>query len=110
MADQADVGALSDLPDRVPHALTLPDGTAICLVRRGDTVSAFLDECPHQGMPLSAGEVLDDDTIECPWHGARFDCATGALRRGPAESGATVLVVSVVGGRVLVAPVEPPPG
>lgn len=102
MAGLVDVGALADLPDRVPHAVTLPDGTAVCLVRRGEAVSAFLDECPHQGMPLSAGEVLDDDTIECPWHGARFDCASGAVRRGPAEEDATALAVSVVGGRVLV--------
>ena len=53
-------------------------------------------------MPLSAGEVLPDGTIECPWHGARFDCVTGALRRGPAEEGVRAYFVRVEGDSVLV--------
>ena len=53
-------------------------------------------------MPLSAGEVLPDGTIECPWHGARFDCLTGALRRGPAEESVRAYAVRIEGDSVLV--------
>jgi 3-phenylpropionate/trans-cinnamate dioxygenase ferredoxin component len=53
-------------------------------------------------MPLSAGEVLDDGTIECPWHGARFDCVTGEVRRGPAEDNVEAFHVVVTDGAVLV--------
>jgi nitrite reductase/ring-hydroxylating ferredoxin subunit len=53
-------------------------------------------------MPLSAGEVLPDGTIECLWHGARFDCVTGALRRGPAEEDAQSYRVRLDGDAVLV--------
>ena len=83
-------------------SVTLDNGERVCLIRQGDRVSALHDECTHQGMPLSAGEVLPDGTIECPWHGARFDCVTGALRRGPAEEGVRAYTVRVEGDSVLV--------
>jgi nitrite reductase/ring-hydroxylating ferredoxin subunit len=37
--------------------------------------------CPHWGAPL-AGARIDDGVLVCPWHGYRFDLATG---RGPAS-------------------------
>ena len=33
---------------------------------------ALRDICPHRGVPLSAGRVLDDNTLECSYHGWRF--------------------------------------
>jgi phenylpropionate dioxygenase-like ring-hydroxylating dioxygenase large terminal subunit len=41
------------------------------LVRLGDTVSAFLDACPHRRARLSAGHV-SDGTLQCMYHGWRF--------------------------------------
>jgi phenylpropionate dioxygenase-like ring-hydroxylating dioxygenase large terminal subunit len=32
---------------------------------------ALRDLCPHRGVPLSAGQLLDG-TVECPYHGWRF--------------------------------------
>ena len=93
---------LDSIPDHGTLSLTLPSGERVCLIRRGMEVSALRDECPHQGMPLSAGEVLPDGTIECSWHGARFDCVTGAVRRGPAEDDVKAFAVRVDGGQVLV--------
>lgn len=97
------VASLDEIPDHGTLSVTLPDGKPICLVRHGNDVSAFLDECPHQGMPLSAGEVLEDGTLECAWHGARFDCRTGTVLRGPAEEPATVFEVRIENGQVHVA-------
>ena len=88
-----DAFPVSAIPDGGTLSVTLASGDRVCLIRRGDQVSALRDECPHQGMPLSAGEVLPDGTIECLWHGARFDCVTGALRRGPAEEDVRAYVV-----------------
>lgn len=96
------VASLDDLPDDGVLAVTLPSGTRVCLVRCGSVISAFLDECPHQGMPLSAGEVLPDGTLECLWHGARFDCRTGAVRRGPAEEDVRTFEVRVEEGAIFV--------
>ena len=98
----ADVFEVRAIPDGGTMAVTLASGERVCLIRRGDNVSALRDQCPHQGMPLSAGEVLPDGTIECAWHGARFDCVTGALRRGPAEEDVQAFAVRVDGDRALV--------
>lgn len=101
-----DVGALDELPDMSVLGVEGPDGTAVCLVRFGDHVSAFVDECTHQAFPLSAGEVHPDGTLECVWHGARFDCLTGGVKREPALDPLTVCPVRVEGNRVLVGPCE----
>ena len=45
-----------------------------------------------------------DGTIECAWHGARFDCRSGAVRRPPAIDPLPVYAVRVEQGRVLVGP------
>ena len=33
---------------------------------------ALRDICPHRGVPLSAGRILANDSVECPYHGWRF--------------------------------------
>ena len=33
---------------------------------------AMRDICPHRGVPLSAGKILAENTVECPYHGWRF--------------------------------------
>ena len=56
-------------------------------VRRGATVSGWVDRCPHAGLPLA--QVLDDyltpdgSLIACSWHGALFNPETGAAEGGP---------------------------
>ena len=72
-------------------------GRRICLARVGSEIVAFADQCTHRDYPLSAGEVLDDGTIECPWHGARFDCRSGAVRQGPATEAVRTFEVRIVG-------------
>jgi 3-phenylpropionate/trans-cinnamate dioxygenase ferredoxin subunit len=78
----------------------------VCLVRFGDRVTAFADECTHQAFPLSAGEVHSDGTLECVWHGARFDCLTGSVVREPATDALTAYPVRIESGRILVGPPE----
>ncbi|MGA9795744.1 MAG: aromatic ring-hydroxylating dioxygenase subunit alpha [Rhizomicrobium sp.] len=33
---------------------------------------ALRDICPHRAVPLSAGKVMPENTVECPYHGWRF--------------------------------------
>ncbi len=98
-----DAFLIKDIPDGGTMSVTLVSGEQVCLIRRGEQVSALHDQCTHQGMSLSAGEVLPDGNIECAWHGARFDCVTGAVRRGPAEEDVKAYSVRVEGDTVLVA-------
>lgn len=35
-------------------------------------IFALRDICPHRGVPLSAGRIKPDNSVECPYHGWRF--------------------------------------
>jgi len=41
---------------------------------------AVVNACTHLGGPLD----LKNGRLECAWHGARFDAASGAVQSGPA--------------------------
>jgi phenylpropionate dioxygenase-like ring-hydroxylating dioxygenase large terminal subunit len=43
---------------------------------------ALRDSCPHRGMPLSCG-LFDGETIECSYHGWRFDASSAQCREIP---------------------------
>ena len=43
---------------------------------------ALRDVCPHRAFPLSAG-TCDGQTVECTYHGWRFDAHTGQCREVP---------------------------
>lgn len=61
------------------------NGTALCVGRHQGALFAVKDSCPHAEFPLSEGTLYPNGELECCWHGARFDCRTGAVLRGPAE-------------------------
>ena len=73
----------------------------VCLVRTGGAVYAVRDECTHQSVPLSEGEVADG-AIECWLHGSRFDLATGQVLSPPATRPVTVFGVRTDGEDVFV--------
>lgn len=101
-AELADVAAAADVPDGELLGVTLPDGTPVCLYNRDGEIGAVGDVCTHAEFALSDGVLRPDGTIECVWHGARFDCRTGAVRRHPATEPLPVFNVRVERGRVLV--------
>jgi nitrite reductase/ring-hydroxylating ferredoxin subunit/uncharacterized membrane protein len=74
------VAALDGQPQRVEV-----DGVGVVLHRDGDNVLAVGEYCPHLGAPMCDGWV-DRGRVVCPWHGSRFDCATGDVTRGPATT------------------------
>lgn len=82
----------------------MQDGEALCFVREGDAVYAMVDRCPHRDFNLSSGDIVAPGVIECPWHGAQFDCRTGAVLQGPATDDLILYPVKVVDGQVLVGP------
>ena len=45
-------------------------------------VFALRDNCPHRGMPLSFGH-FDGETLECGYHGWRFEPRSGQCREIP---------------------------
>lgn len=57
--------------------LVVADRQGICVVRKGDTLLAFKNECPHMGEGLSGGLVNYLNEIVCPLHAYKFNLANG---------------------------------
>jgi len=85
-------------------SVTTPSGVPVCLVRHRGELFAVSDCCTHSEFPISDGSLRPDGSLECTWHGALFDCRTGAVRKGPAEDPLPVYEVKVEDGKVLVGP------
>lgn len=90
-------GQLADIPQDGVRPLQL-DGNKVILSRRGATVSCFANACAHLGLALDDGEVADG-IITCPYHGFRYDLASGECLTAP-EVQLLAHAVRVVGERV----------
>lgn len=77
------------------------EGSGIVVMRRGETLHAYHDECPHAGWRLSEGE-LKDDVLECPAHGWEFSVETGSCLTVPDYHLTPVIVRRARGGFRLV--------
>ncbi|MFI5257801.1 MAG: Rieske (2Fe-2S) protein [Gemmatimonadales bacterium] len=102
-----DVASAADLHDGDLLGVTLADGTPVCLYRDRGVIGAVGNVCTHAEFAISDGSLRPDGTIECAWHGARFDCRNGAVRREPAVDPLPVYTVRIEHGRVLVGPALP---
>jgi metal-sulfur cluster biosynthetic enzyme/nitrite reductase/ring-hydroxylating ferredoxin subunit len=72
----------ADVPDP-GKILVEVEGEMIALFHVNGSFYAIDDVCTHDGGPLVDGE-LQDYTIACPRHGAKFDIRTGAALSMPA--------------------------
>ena len=78
MKEPWDLGPLDSMPEEAPCLRKGPGGERVACVRRADgTVDAVEDRCPHEGYPLSQGEVRDG-ILTCKWHNWKFELGTGA--------------------------------
>ena len=93
----AKISELSD-PGRVTVEL---DDRLIVLLRVGNDVFALDDVCTHDGGPLGEGE-LEDHSIACPRHGAKFDIRTGKALTMPATKATVAHEVKIVGDDIMV--------
>jgi 3-phenylpropionate/trans-cinnamate dioxygenase ferredoxin component len=98
------VARLDDLAEGQLLSVKTPAGDPICLVKHRGEIHAVSDCCTHSEFPISDGSLAPDGSLECTWHGARFDCRTGTVLKGPAEDPLPVYDVRVEGGKVLVGP------
>lgn len=104
MSDFLPVVAVADLPDGEMVGVLLPDGEPVCVFNHAGTIGAVSDMCTHALFRLSDGVFHPDGTLECIWHGAKFDCHTGAVKRHPAPVPLPVYEVRVADGQVFVGP------
>ena len=79
---------LAGLEEDQPRRVEIWDDTArqgvgVVLVKHRGRIHAINARCSHMGGPLDGGWVLNGGLV-CPWHGSRFDLATGQPLDGPA--------------------------
>ncbi len=75
---QLEAANSGDVRQGAVHAVTL-SGTKIGLTRVDGAVQAFVNKCPHLGLPLTKGKIKDG-VITCPFHGSSFNLCSGAAQ------------------------------
>ena len=108
MSEFIPVAKTADIPVGTMVSVALPGGEQVLVMNVDGELCALPDRCSHEELELSAGELLPDGTIECAFHGARFDCRTGTVRGAPAFEDLATYPVRVEGDTVLVGPRRAP--
>ena len=98
------VASVSELTEGTILQRVRPSGDAVCLVRHRGEISALSDICTHQHFSMSLGDLLEDGTLQCAWHGARYDCRSGEVKQVPATAPLPVFQVRLEGDTILVGP------
>ena len=97
---------LDDIPDGGAIGAQVPSATGgfeLILLRRGERVFAYHNECPHVGRRLDFAPgrfLLQGSRIICAVHGATFAIESGACVGGPCRNGLVAMPVEVADGDV----------
>ncbi len=102
MDDFVSVAKTTDLSDGEIMLVEVGD-ERIALSRIDGSFYAIGEVCPHAEGPLSEG-IVDDEEVECPWHGSRFNVKTGEVTSPPAGEAVARYAVRLEGDDVLVGP------
>lgn len=97
---------VDEIPDRGAVAVRVDSSTGgfgVILLREGNHVFAYHNECPHAGRQLDyvPGKFLvKNGRITCAAHGATFAVESGDCLGGPCRNGLARVPVVVVDGAV----------
>jgi Rieske Fe-S protein len=96
--DPAALISLDDIPIGTAKYLKDKDGKELIVSHPAKgKVAAFSAICTHQGCAVKpAGQSLD-----CPCHGSKFDYATGAVTKGPANKPLPGVAIHMKGRSVM---------
>ena len=99
------VAGLSDLRERDPFGVVLPNGEEAVLVRIDGSVYAIAAVCTHQEGWLDMGIVIPDSIeLQCPLHEGRFNLQTGEATALPAVDPIKTFPVRIEGNDILLGP------
>src|SRR5919106_4251104 len=78
MGQETEVGSTAELAPGVVrgagrYAVGNSNGELFAVTRR----------CRHMGADLANGTIDREGCLVCPWHGSRYDVATGQMTQGP---------------------------
>lgn len=81
---------ITDIPNNGSVRLTSDNYEhGLCIIRDGLNINAFINHCPHMGMPMDWAEgqflTADKQYIQCAVHGALFNKSDGVCVAGPCQ-------------------------
>lgn len=100
---------VEEIPDAGAISVRIDSATGgfqVILLRAGDRVFAYHNECPHQGRNLDyvPGKfMVREGAIMCAAHGARFAVDSGNCLSGPCSNGLVRVPVRIESGKVIAA-------
>ncbi|MER3446085.1 MAG: biphenyl 2,3-dioxygenase [Candidatus Dadabacteria bacterium] len=100
MAEFKKVAKTSDIPPGEIRSFEV-EGEIIAICNVGGRFYAIKDECTHMNYPLSDG-FLDEETITCAWHGAKFNVRTGEVLSMPAYESVETYQLKVEGNDIYI--------
>ena len=88
LADDQPLAHVDEVSAAKARVATVPgQNQSIILIRDGDTVKAYVNNCPHQHVPLNEAYKVDVNpfakTLKCSVHDAWFKIADGECVEGP---------------------------
>ncbi len=88
LADDLPLAKLEDVSGAKATIAQVPGRpTSVILIRDGETVKAYVNNCPHQQVPLNEAYKVDVNpfakTLKCSVHDAWFKIADGECVEGP---------------------------
>lgn len=100
MSDWIDVAPAAGFPGGLCKKVDI-EGVPVAVFNVDGGFFAMEDVCTHDGGELTGGRI-EDEVIECPRHGARFNVKTGEVLAPPAYEPVPTLPVRVHEGIVQV--------
>lgn len=100
MANWVRVAAEDECPVGLLKGVMAED-IPVVLANAEGTVCALRDQCSHEDLPLSDGELEGNEVI-CLYHGARFDVCSGARKTLPAIRPVQSFPVEIRDGEIFV--------
>jgi len=95
--------AVADVPNGKMKCFKA-DNQNILIINIDNRLSAYRNECPHQGLPLDGGMLeAEENMLTCPWHGFKFDATSGECLTAP-QAQLEVFPLRIENGKILVRP------
>ncbi len=98
MAEFVKVAETRDIPEGEMKVVEVR-GEPIVIANIGGQFYAFNNSCPHAAGPLADG-YLEEDVVECPYHGSQFNVRTGEYISGPASGPVQTYTVQLEGSDI----------
>lgn len=94
-----EIASLEEIKDK--KLVRVDNDLEILLVRIKDSVFAVENRCSHDEKTLSDGKIIEK-TIECRYHGAKFDLETGKALKMPAVTPINIFKTKIENGKIFV--------